>query len=471
MMATIMKGTKYEIAYRKHIKSFTDAPIIPGKSWYYGFMKRNSNKLTTKRAKIQDNKRNTYCTFENFERMYENVYDAMIECDVAIKLHEKVMLDRDGKEVENIHDMFGLPTNYILTQPERLFFMDETGCNTNQKADNLVGGEQYIVGKNASHAACVGVTTDLHFTVCCFTCGLGSPVMCAVMFKSNRNGTDIPVGWKTGINCTTIDLTMALPSEAIAEQIQGCNDIQTYAGCDIAMGGGPLCCYDNKMIPCFYASTPNASITAEILVRMLDTMDSAIQFDRSDGTCPCLIVDGYPSRCSEEFLSYVNIQRKWKVCVGVPYGTHIWQVADSSELNGAFKIALVKAKREYRQTSQGGVFDNFSPTDIIPLLNTAWDASFAKAENGKKAICERGWGPLNYNCLLHPNLQKRGTDTSTSTGSDTSTLTNEPIYDVDAFRMSRDPNQPRVTRLEFNSDLSMHTVMDKMIGDFVKMKE
>jgi hypothetical protein len=46
------------------------------------------------------------------------------------------------------------------------------------------------------------------------------------------------------------------------------------------------------------------------------------------------------------FLDYVTVDdTRWTVCIGVPYGRHVRQVADSSEQNGAFKMALIKAKQ------------------------------------------------------------------------------------------------------------------------------
>jgi hypothetical protein len=33
-------------------------------------------------------------------------------------------------------------------------------------------------------------------------------------------------------------------------------------------------------------------------------------------------------------------------CIGVPYATHVWQIADASELNGLFKIELGQANQE-----------------------------------------------------------------------------------------------------------------------------
>jgi hypothetical protein len=46
------------------------------------------------------------------------------------------------------------------------------------------------------------------------------------------------------------------------------------------------------------------------------------------------------------------------------------------------------------------------PTDIIPLVNYAWEQSFMKVESNKRAICDRGWYPLNQNLLLEPVLRE-----------------------------------------------------------------
>ncbi len=36
------------------------------------------------------------------------------------------------------------------------------------------------------------------------------------------------------------------------------------------------------------------------------------------------------------------------------------------------------------------------PTDIIHIVNYAWEISFAKVDTNKKAIAAREWGLLNY---------------------------------------------------------------------------
>jgi hypothetical protein len=73
-----------------------------------------------------------------------------------------------------------------------------------------------------------------------------------------------------------------------------------------------------------------------------------------------------------------------------------WQVADASSLNGAYKIELVKAKRQYLEHRNQ---PKFEPTDIVPLINMAFEKSFGNQKNAVKAIADRGWNPLNYNIL------------------------------------------------------------------------
>jgi hypothetical protein len=130
-----------------------------------------------------------------------------------------------------------------------------------------------------------------------------------------------------------------------------------------------------------------------MLTAMLQTIDDLHVYDRSTGMRPCLLLDGHHSRMKLPFLKYINNPD--------PYGTHIWQVADASELNGCFKMALTKAKRYYLSFRDE---KKFVPSDIIALVNIAFPQSFGKKENARKAILKRGWNPLNYVLLDHPKL-------------------------------------------------------------------
>ena len=58
--------------------------------------------------------------------------------------------------------------------------------------------------------------------------------------------------------------------------------------------------------------------------------------------------------------------------------------------------------------------------DVVYLVHQAWLDSFARRTSNKKAIADRGWNPLTYNCLLHPGIlaTKRQYNKRTSTTAD-----------------------------------------------------
>ena len=66
------------------------------------------------------------------------------------------------------------------------------------------------------------------------------------------------------------------------------------------------------------------------------------------------------------------------MCLGVPYGTALWQVGDSKAQNGSFHIALTKAKQDLLDFKLKKMTEDqyLKPTDLMPLVNKAWNASF-----------------------------------------------------------------------------------------------
>jgi hypothetical protein len=100
------------------------------------------------------------------------------------------------------------------------------------------------------------------------------------------------------------------------------------------------------------------------------------------------------------FLQYIHDNaHPWVVCIGIPYGTHLWQVADSSELNGVFKMGLTKI-----YAAKPDIIKKWLVTDIIPIVNCAFPTSFGDVDKTQQAIIDRGWGPLNYALLEHRDV-------------------------------------------------------------------
>ena len=91
------------------------------------------------------------------------------------------------------------------------------------------------------------------------------------------------------------------------------------------------------------------SITDTILVDILKTIDELKLYQTygENGVVPFLLVNGHQSRFSTKFLTYItDMNHPWKVSIGVPYRTSMWQVGDTYQQNGRFKISLVEMKKK-----------------------------------------------------------------------------------------------------------------------------
>ena len=111
--------------------------------------------------------------------------------------------------------------------------------------------------------------------------------------------------------------------------------------------GGPTCTYQGKQVPCFVRWSEKVGITSEILRECLAELDTRNVMPRVPGVIPFLLLDGHDSRFDLPFLKYILAENyEWCVCIGVPYGTSYWQLGDSSEKNGNYKIYLGVAKRK-----------------------------------------------------------------------------------------------------------------------------
>jgi hypothetical protein len=62
-----------------------------------------------------------------------------------------------------------------------LIFVDELGCNTNQKQDG--DNEKYLCSSSGRPQSCTA-TKDSHFTILGFTAADGHPLMCAIIFAA-----------------------------------------------------------------------------------------------------------------------------------------------------------------------------------------------------------------------------------------------------------------------------------------------
>ena len=161
-------------------------------------------------------------------------------------------------------------------------------------------------------------------------------------------------------------------------------------------------------LPTLTFTSPKGGITADILVKILEFLDDNGVYNQAGvgKPTPLAVIDGHQSRFQPVFLDYVNEDsHKWSINFRVPYKTELWQVGDSSEGNGKLKGTWYWAKDvllTYKM--QKGMAPTIDTTDIIPLLNIAWEQSFGWADLMKQAIADRGWCPANRKLLTHPDV-------------------------------------------------------------------
>ena len=117
--------------------------------------------------------------------------------------------------------------------------------------------------------------------------------------------------------------------------------------------------YKGIEVPAFVTFSEGGGINGSILSEIFIRMDQLHLYDddRKEGLIPFVLLDGHQSRFDLSFLEYINAdEHKWNVCLGVPYGTAVWQVADSSEQNGLFKMLLGEKKKNCLETDYLNLF-------------------------------------------------------------------------------------------------------------------
>jgi hypothetical protein len=351
---SFIEGTKWEtevIEFKKKTGSYKSPPegmkarANLGKKYYKCFMKRHKKILRSKKPRKFPKDRKDWATYENIEKMYDNVYQAMVDCGSARYL--------DEDEV-----------TAVLENPEYTLFVDEVGINTNQKDGGNRGQERVIGLANSGAAPEECSTRDVRATVMCYTAATGEPVMCVIILQGGKK--DLPF-------LTTQGFDWLSDYDGIQDVHMDTVD-NSFFESNISPGGlfpgGPTCTFRGKQVPCYVTATPHGGIDGEVLTDTLRTMDNLELFERRDDLCPFVLLDGHQSRFEEGFLRYINDPaHRWVVAIGVPYGTHIWQVGDSSEQNGSFKMSFNKwLDKLYARKRELNVPANMVRSDIVPLV-------------------------------------------------------------------------------------------------------
>jgi hypothetical protein len=404
-MNDLIDGTKtqealisFQASRKLGSQEFRNGKVTTG--WWRGFLKRHENEIVTKRGEKFALNRHDWTTFENIQQMYDVIYDELVDARVALALSEPIFTDMHANVVDE-SCRFGLAQYITISSPNYILFADESGFSTSQKKDGHVGGQKLVVERGTVPQT-MASTTDQKFTMLPFTSATGEAVCCAVIFQSKSRA--VPATWRTGV-----DYSITPILSASGEEI----DVEMNVGKGKYYPGGPTCQYNGKTVDCLTFVSESGGITGDILVAILTYFDAMELFPRSpEGPTPCLIVDGHQSRLDPKFVDYINTHgHKWKVCLGVPYATTLWQVGDASEQNGMVKSEWYREKAKLLVwKNEHGLPRAIRAEDVMPLLNKVFFRAYGNVAANKKAVADRGWYPPNRKLLEHPTLtvEQRG---------------------------------------------------------------
>ena len=379
------------IAWKKKVGVYTEDTDTLGIGWWRNFKRRNPD-MSSKAAQKFEQHREAHCNYTAFRRMYDNIELALIESGNAVPYSSPVHMDLHGNIVDDESLAFGNPVTLNILRRDNVFCMDETGDNTNGKKDGKKGGEKMVCATSQTPRDLVG-TKDAHYTIVPITNLNGVPVMIVVIFPGKTENPN----WICGVD-VFVPYDQANPHNNHGPG-------KKHPGLELRRD-------DGSKVPIYFAYSENASMTGDILKGVFEAMDeegiTTREFDENGKPVvyPLVILDGHGSRTHSGFLTYVNNDSTlWLPILGVPYGTSIWQLHDDKRQNGAFKGALVDAKRKFfRKKREHGLKPEILPTEIVIVAQDAIMNSFMNLGFTLRALSHRGWYPYNRNTLMDPQI-------------------------------------------------------------------
>jgi hypothetical protein len=361
------------------------------KSYWKQFMRRHQNVLASAKGSRVASNRTDWVTYENIQTMYDLVYEQMVAAGVAKELapEDQYWVNAEGDRVENENNAVGLKVTIEITHPQWILFGDEVGTSLSQKDDGHVAGQKFLV-KKGSRANIKSSHKDGRFTLIGLTAATGEAVMCIIIFAAEE---------------LTFEQRMG---HDIRAPFHGTESLRENTGPGKRFPGAPKCMFRGKEVEALIACSPKGSITSEILKQAFERLDKLGIYERTPNLIPFSLFDAHDSRLQTPFLGYINDESHlWKSCIGLPNGTHSWQVGDSEEQNGSYKVETTREKAELvLYKTRIGMDGTIEKHDAIPILNIVWPKSFGRPETNKKAISDRGWYPANRRLLTDPEILK-----------------------------------------------------------------
>ena len=117
----LIAGTNVEkevMEFKEKVFKMKSETATLGIGYLRAFKKRWGHRLTCKRGKKFTLDCSCAATFGNFAKMYDEIYDSMVECGAALVFPEPIYMTRDLDNVtSNMKEAFGLPCTHEIPHP------------------------------------------------------------------------------------------------------------------------------------------------------------------------------------------------------------------------------------------------------------------------------------------------------------------------------------------------------------------
>ena len=167
-----------------------------GLAYWRAFMKRNKNRIVSKRGQKYTLDRQKWTTYANFLDMYMHIIKEMVDAGLAEPYDEPKWMNGNGEECSEA-EALGCKVTHKLSHPDYCFVGDEVGGNLSMKGDGHAGGQKFLTGTGTvPYRKCSN--SEKRFTLIGLTSLDGQPVMCVLIIKGNRKKHSV----ETGIDIT-----------------------------------------------------------------------------------------------------------------------------------------------------------------------------------------------------------------------------------------------------------------------------
>ena len=385
-----------------------DVSETVGWGWFRGFRNRYKE-ITSRYVHNIKHYRDTWSTWTMLFTMYTLIYAKFVSWGHAVEMDAPEWQDAEGNKVHK-EMALGHPVKYKLLHPDLCLSMDETGDNGNQSDDKATQAYKVMCETNGPRPVVASATNDTTWTTQGFTSLSGKAVLAVVIIKKSgklnfneKNGFDFEAEWQG--------------DESLLGELPSQDQMDANKGPNLRYPGLVSCVFNGITIPGLVLASDSGGVTPEILVECLQHLDKLNVFPRDIGLpSPALLVDGHGSRLAPCFVQYCNnlkddfsldptANHYWNCALGLPNSTGFWQIGDSPEENSAFKFhSRVKKDSIREDQTKHEETPHIKTYNIVPIVNYAFQRSFMVEKGVRKAVADRGWFPLNMNCLNHPDI-------------------------------------------------------------------